>query len=281
MKMSELDEIKERMKEAGVKPKRKLRKREKWMIIGVVLIIVILLGAYIAMVLTAPTEKYWKPDNNFKMPAVDWSTMKSSYVVERTTYDQDGTQSPPINQTIGSKKSDGNFEVEIVVNVYCYIYTPHNFDSIRTMFYVSFTKLGGDYRVKELVFKYEPSDSDVRTPGFYADDLAAKNLYFTAEVGNYPTPYGSVSERMDYELWTLHQIKGINKDMRDIKDGGFSKSFQIDLYDPTTSGKSHNITFHAILHYGKYVHGFFGENWEDVHTLEARVMLYIVPEGGA
>ena len=202
--------------------------------------------------------------------------MKSSYVVERKSYnDINGTV---INQTIGSEKNDGNFRVEIVVQIDHYTYVPTDFDSVVTSFYVSFTKLGGDYTVKDLIFKYHMSDNYTRTPSFNYYCFAAKNLYFTADVGNYPTPYGAVSDRMDYELWTLHQIRGVNKDEKNIKDGGFSNSFQISLYDSTTGGTSHNITLHAILHYGKYVHGFFGENWEDVHTLDTSVVIYIVPE---
>ena len=276
--MKEIEEIKGRIRESGAKPpKRKIGKKGKIAIIMTVLVIVILLGAYIALTLTAPPpEKYWKPQREFQMPYVNWNTLNSSYVIERRITP---TYYLPINQTIGSKKSDGNFKVEIVVKVIDYTYRPHNSDIIGTMFYVSFTKLGEDYRVKELLFKYEPSDDDVRTPSFDDYYFAAKNLYFTADVGNYPTPYGSVSDRMDYELWTLHQIRGINKDVKNIKDGGFSNSFQISLYDDsTTSGKNHNITLHVILHYGKYVHGLFGEHWEDMHTLDTYVKIYIVPE---
>ncbi len=279
--MSEIEEIKDKIKESGAKPKRKMGKRGKISIIGVVGIIAILIGAVLYMILAAPPpEKYWKPEREFTMPNIDWSGVKNSYTIKRTTYDQDGTQGPIINQTIGSEKSDGFFKVEIVMDICCYLYTPSDFDSIRTSFYVSFTKLGGDYIVKELVFKYEPSDSDVRTPSFDDHYFAAKNLYFTADTGNYPTPYGTVSDRMDYELWTLHQIRGINKDKRDIKEGGFSNSFQIDLFDEYPHWVNHTITFTAILYYGKYVKGWFGSGWQDVHELSTSVVIYVVPEGG-
>ncbi len=272
--MSELEEIKEIMKESGAKPpRRKIGKRGK---IATLIVIAILIGAYVALRLTSPPpEKYWKPQKEFTMPDVDWNSISNNYTVNN---DINGTV---INQTIGSVKSNGNFRVEIAVNICCYIYTPHNFDSIRTSFYVAFTKLGGDYRVKELILKYEPSDEDVRTPSFDDYYFAAKNLYFTADVGTYPTPYGPVYDRMDYELWTLHQIRGMNKDEKDIKEGGFSNSFQISLYDSTNSGKNHSITFSAILVYGKYVDSLLGSHWEDLHKLTASVVIYIVPEGGA
>ena len=272
------DEVEETVKESEAKsPKRKIGKRGKIAIIATVIVIGIIISSYVAII-TAPQEKYCKAEKEFKMPAVDWSNIKSSYVVERKHYnDINGTV---INQTIGSKKSDGNFEVVIVVDIISYNYDPSAYDLVKTHFYIFFTKLSGDYTVKDLMLKYEPSDNDVCTPSFDDYYFAAKNLYFTADVGNYPTPYGSVSDRMDYELWTVHQIRGVNKDARDIKDGGFSNSFEIELFDSTTSGKSHNITFHAILHYGKYVHGLFGEHWEDMHTLDTYVKIYIVPEGG-
>jgi len=271
------DEVEEMVKEPGAKPpKRKMGKKEKIAIIATVLIIAILIGAYVAMIFMAPPEKYWKPEKEFKMPAVDWSTMKSSYVVERTTYDQDGAQGPLINQTIGSEKSDGNFRVEIVVDICCYIYTPHNFDSIRTGFYVSFTKLGGDYIVKNLIFKYDPSDSDVRTSSFNYNSFTSKNLYFTADTGLYSTPYHAVNCKFDYEWWTLHQIRGINKDAVDIKSGGFSSIFDIYLYDEYPEWYNHTVMFTATLYYGH--HTLFG--WQDVHELSTSVVIYIVPEGG-
>ncbi len=278
--MNEIDEINDMIKESeGKIPKQKLGKKGKIIVTATLVVVGILIGSYAAITLTAQSaEKYWRPQKEFSMPNVDWSTMKNSYVVERKHYnDINGTV---INQTIGSKKSNEYFKVEIVVKIIDYLYRPQDYDEILTKFYVSFKKLEGDYRVKELVFKYEPSDEDVRTLSFDYSYFTAKNLYFSKDVGTYPTPYGLVSNRMTYELWTLHQIRGINKDVRDIKEGGFSNVFEILLYDPTMSGKSHNITFHAILHYGRYVRGFFGSYWEDMHTLDAYVKIYIVPEGG-
>ena len=275
--MNEIEEIKDKIKETGDKPKRKLGKKGKITVIGVVIVIGILIGAYLAVTLTASQEKYWKPEREFTMPNMEWGNISSSYVLHRKITQ---TYYLPINQTIGSEKSDGFFKVEIVMDICCYLYTPSDFDSIRTSFYVSFTKLGGDYIVKELVFKYEPSDSDVRTPSFDDHYFAAKNLYFTADTGNYPTPYGTVSDRMDYELWTLHQIRGINKDKKDIKEGGFSNSFQIDLFDEYPNWTNHTITFMATLYYGKYVEGWFGDSWEDVHELSTSVVIYVIPEGG-
>ena len=277
--MDEIDEINDKIKESGAKSKRKLGKKGRIIVISSITIIAILIGAIFYVTLTSPPpEKYWKPEREFRMPVVNWSDIKNNYTVKRTHYnDINGTE---INQTIGSEKSDGFFKVEIVVDICCYLYTPSDFDSIRTSFYVSFTKLGGDYIVKELVFKYEPSDSDVRTPSFDDHYFAAKNLYFTADTGNYPTPYGTVSDRMDYELWTLHQIRGINKDKKDIKEGGFSNSFQIDLFDEYPNWTNHTITFMATLYYGKYVEGWFGDSWEDVHELSTSVVIYVIPEGG-
>ncbi len=257
--------------------KRNLSKNRKIVIIGIIVVITALIGVYITFTVTATQEKYWKPQKEFQMPDVNWSAMKSSYVVVRKIT---STYYLPINQTIGAEKSDGNFKVEIITKVLDYSYYPESPDEIHTMFYISFTKLGGNYIVKDLIFRYDPSDSEVRTPSFDDYYFAAKNLYFTADMGNYPTPYGTVSDKMDYELWTLHQIRGINKDKKDIKEGGFSNSFQIDLYDSTTSGENHSITLHAILHYGKYVHGLLGAKWEDMHTLDANVVIYIVPEKG-
>ncbi|AGB04773.1 hypothetical protein AciM339_0899 [Aciduliprofundum sp. MAR08-339] len=278
--MSEIEEIKEQIKEAGTKsPKRKIGRRGKIAIVATLVVIAILIGVYVALLLTAPPpEKYWKPQKEFTMSEVDILNLNSTYTLHRKITE---TYYLPINQTIGSEKSNGDFRVEIAVVVKDYSYYPHGADEVHTMFYLSFTKLGGDYRVKELIFKYEPSDDDVRTPSFDDHYFAAKNLYFTADVGTYPTPYGPVYDRMDYELWTLHQIRGINKDAKDIKDGGFSNSFQISLYDSTNSGKNHSITFTAILEYGKYVQGWLGSGWQDVHRLSTSVVIYIVPEGGA
>jgi len=263
--MVENEEVEEWLKETGAKRKRKLRKREKWMIIGAVLITGIIAGAYIAMVLTAPTEKYWKP-NGFKMPAVDWSTVKDSYTVQRTLYDQDGQQGPLINQTIGSERSDGRFRVEIAVKVKDYCYYPNDTDGVSTVFYVSFSKLGSDYRVKELVFKYRQSDENVSLM-LTNDPFFAANLYFTWD-------------KFDYEWRSLHEIRGINKDAQDIKEGGFSTDFEICLYDEYPHWSNHSVTMTAVLKYGRYVNGLFGSRWEDVHTLQASVILYIVPEGG-
>ncbi len=278
--MSELEEIKDKIKESGAKSKRKLGKKGKIAVIGVVWIIAILIGAVLYVTLTAPPpEKYWKPEREFTMPNIDWGVVKNSYTVKRTMYDQDGTQGPIINQTIGSEKSDGFFKVCLAVKIMDYTYRPHNFDIIGTSFSLCFLKLGGNYIVKELIFKFKPSDNDVRTPSFDDHYFAAKNLYFTADTGNYPTPYGTVSDRMDYELWTLHQIRGINKDKKDLKEGGFSNSFQIDLFDEYPNWTAHTITFTATLYYGKYVQGWFGDNWEDVHELSTSVVIYVVPEG--
>ncbi len=272
------------IKESGAKPpKRKIGKQGKIAIVMAIVMVGILIGAYLALTTPAPPpEKYWKPEKEFKMPTVDWSAMKSSYVVERKHYDDiNGTN---INQTIGSKKSDGNFEVEIVVPISHYTYVPTDFDSVVTSFYVSFTKLGGDYTVKELIFKYHMSDNYTRTPSFNYHSFAAKNLYFTADTGVYPTPYGAVGSRFDYEWWALHQVRGINKDVSNIDTGGFSSVFQIfcqaSLYDQYPHWENHTVTFTAILEYGKYVHGWLGDHWEDVHTLDTSVKLYIVPEGG-
>ncbi len=261
--------------------RKNFSRNRKIAIIGTLVVITILIGVYIAFTVTATQEKYWKPQKEFQMPDVNWSAMKSGYILKRNVLNLSSNNNPEmINQTIGSENIDGDFKVEITVDICCYIYIPNGFDSIRTSFCISFTKLSGNYIVKDLIFKYDPSDGDVRTPSFDDYYFAAKNLYFTADMGNYPTPYGTVSDKMDYELWSLHRICGINKDEVDIKNGGFSNSFQIDLYDSTTSGENHSITLHAILHYGKYVHGLLGANWEDVHTLDANVVIYIVPEKG-
>ncbi len=259
--------------------RRNFGRNRKIAIIGALVVITGLIGVYIAFTVVATQEKYWKPQKEFTMPEVDWKSISNNSSVIRKSYDDiNGTV---INQTIGSEKNNGDFRVEIAVVVKDYSYYPQGADEVHTMIYLSFTKLGGDYRVKELIFKYEPSDDDVRTPSFDDHYFAAKNLYFTADVGTYPTPYGPVYDRMDYELWTLHQIRGVNKDARDIKDGGFSNSFQISLYDSTNSGKNHSITFTAILVYGKYGQGWLGSGWQDVHELSTSVVIYVVPERGA
>ena len=277
--MDEIKEIKEQIKESGAKQKRKIGKRGRIIVISSITIIAILIGAIFYVTLTSPPpEKYWKPEREFRMPVVNWSDIKNNYTVKRTHYnDINGTV---INQTIGSEKSDGFFKVCLAVKIMDYTYRPHNFDIIGTSFSLCFVKLGGDYTVKELIFKFKPSDSDVRTPSFDDHYFAAKNLYFTADTGNYPTPYGTVSDRMDYELWTLHQIRGINKDKKDIKEGGFSNSFQIDLFDEYPNWTNHTITFTATLYYGKYVQGWLGSGWQDVHELSTSVVIYVIPEGG-
>ncbi len=272
--MSEIEEIKEQIKEAGTKPpRRRIGKRGKIAIVATALVIAILIDAGVAIV-TAPKHKYTKPDNKFVMPDVDWNTLKSSYVVKRTLYnDISGTV---INQTIGSKKSNGDFRVEIVVNICCYIYTPHYSDSIRIGFYVSFKKLGGDYRVKELIFKYNMSDEEVvaqRTPLVY---VHSTNLYFMMDP--YKTP--AYENTVDYEWIVFHRRRGINKDAKDIKEGGFSNNFDIYLYDEYPHWYNHTITLSAILVYGKYVQGWLGSGWQDVHELSTSVMIYVVPEGG-
>ena len=63
--MNEMEEI---IKESGAKPpKRKIGKKEKITIIATVLVIAILIGAYVAMILTAPPpEKYWKPEKELR-----------------------------------------------------------------------------------------------------------------------------------------------------------------------------------------------------------------------
>ena len=62
------DEVEEIVKESGAKsPKRKMGKKRKIAIIATVLVIAILIGAYVAMILTAPPpEKYWKPEKELR-----------------------------------------------------------------------------------------------------------------------------------------------------------------------------------------------------------------------
>ncbi len=268
--MSEMEEINDKIKESGAKQKRKIGKRGRIIVISSITVIAILIGAIFYVTLTSPPEKYWKPDKEFTMPNVDWSSVKNNYTVKRTHYnDINGTV---INQTIGSEKSNGKFRVELVVNIQDYTYRPKNFDIIGTIFYLSFTKMSGDYRVKELVFHYEFGDDKLSTNGLDYYYAATKNLYFTADEGN----YHGYTYRINYEWWVLQELRGINKDAKDIKDGGFCNDFQINLFDSYPHWTNHTITMSATLYYGHP--SLLG--WQDVHSLSTSVVIYVVPEGG-
>ncbi len=230
----------EAIKKLREERKRKLRRR---LLIGTIAIVIIavVISAYAFYESTQDT--YWKPDKVMKIPSVNWSAVNDSYIVKRTTYDQDGTQAPPINKTIGNEKSDGKFRVCILTKIKSYTYDPYSCDMLKTVPEVFAEKVEGDYVVKELVFHYD---------------------------------FGGYAEKISYEWWKMHQLRGINKDANDIKECGFSWDFQIDMYDAYPHWVNHTITLTATLYYGHPT--IFG--WQDVHKLSISVVIYVVPEGG-
>jgi len=265
------DEVEEILKESGAKsPKRKMGKKGEIAIIATVLVIAILIGAYVAMIFMAPPEKYWKPEKEFKMLDVDWSIIKSSYVVERTTYDQDVS-----NRSIGQSNGNSMFLIRILEVLGSYDYDPSDYDSLWIYPYIYSEKISdSNYKIKSLEFKFDyGNDSNVSYLSLTEDKIAAKNLYFDVTPRKYNT-------KLYYEWMDNFRITGENKNGEDIKEDGFSFPMKILFFDTYPHWYNHTITFTTILEYGKYVHGWFGTHWEDVHKLSASVVIYVVPEGG-
>jgi len=158
------------------------------------------------------------------------------------------------------------------VELRSYSYDPYDYDMLKTVPELYAEKIGGNYVVKELVFHYNFGDDKLSTTSIIYHDFKAKNLYFLATEGN----FDGYAEKISYEWWKLHQLRGINKDAKDIKECGFSWDFQIDMDDEYPHWMNHTITLSATLYYGHPT--VFG--WQDVHRLSTSVVIYVVPEGG-
>ncbi len=248
--------------------KRKVRKR---FVIGIssAVIIIIIISAYAFY--DSVQDTYWKPDKVMKIPSVNWNAVNDSYVVKRKYYN-DEINGTIINKTIGDEKSNGKFRVCILTKIKSYVYRPGEDDILSTVPEVFAEKVGGDYVVKELVFHYDFGDGYLSTTSIMYHNFEAKNMYFLATEGN----FDGYAEKISYEWWVLHQLRGINKDAKDIKECGFSWDFEIDMDDEYPHWVNHTITLTATLYYGHPT--IFG--WQDVHKLSASVVIYVVPEGG-
>ena len=275
--MGELEEINDKIKESGAKPKRKLGKRGKITVIGVVGIIAILIGAVLYVTLTAPpSEKFWKPQNEFTMPTEDWNKVRENYLLERGNSDVD-----PLNKTIGNFIKNDKFVVYLKEDLKRY--DAHNDGTgelwIRPYLYAERME-DTSYRIKELVFHF--SYGDDRNVSYVSMDwrkLGAKNLYFDVAPGKYKGPYGTYDNKLDSNWMNYYRIVGVNKEGEDIKDCGFTFPMQLLFFDEYPNWTNHTITFTATLYYGKYVHGWFGSEWQDMHELSTFVEIYVVPEG--
>ncbi len=274
--MTEIEEINDKIKESGAKPKRKLGKGGKIAIIGVVIVIGIFIGAYLAVTLTVSQEKFWKPQNEFTMPTEDWNKVRENYLLERGNSDVD-----PLNKTIGNFIKNDKFVVYLKEDLKRY--DAHN-DGTGELWIQPYLYAGriGDtsYRIKELVFHF--SYGDDRNVSYLSMDwrkLGAKNLYFDVTSGKYSGPYGTYDNKLDSDWMNYYRIVGVNKDGEDIKDCGFTFPMQLLFFDEYPNWTNHTITFTATLYYGKYVNGWFGSGWQDVHELSSSVEIYVVPEG--
>ena len=274
--MSEMEEINDKIKESEAKPKRKLGKKGKIVIIGTVVVIVIIISAMLYTTLSAPPEKYWKPKSVFAMPDIDWNNINGSYILERTAVDNDGFKG-----YIGAKDENTIFSVKIIIKISSYDYDPNDYDSLWIYPYLYAERIGNtSYRIKELVFHF--SYGDDRNVSYVSMDwrkLGAKNLYFDVTPGKYKGPYGTYDNKLDSDWMNYYKIVGVNKDAEYIKDCGFTFPMQLLFFDEYPNWTNHTIIFTATLYYGKYVHGWFGSGWQDVHELSTSVVIYIVPEG--
>jgi len=265
------DEVEEIVKESGAKsPKRKMGKKGKIAIIATVLVIAILIGAYVAMIFMAPSEKYWKPEKEFKMPAVDWNKVNSSYTIIRS---HNGLIHH-LRKSIGIKQIN-IFKIYFIINITKYAADIDGTGYLDLVIYTQAQKVKDcDYKIKSLEFKFDyGNDSNVSYLSLTGDKIAAKNLYFDVTPRKYNT-------KLYYEWMDNFRITGENKNGEDIKEAGFSFPMKILFFDTYPHWYNHTITFTTILEYGKYVHGWFGTHWEDVHKLSASVVIYVVPEGG-
>ncbi len=276
--MSELEEIKEMMRESRAKPpKRKIGKRGKIAMVVTVLVIAILIGAYMALALTAPSpEKYWKPKREFKMPNVDWNSTNSSYFLSRV---HDGTIHH-LGKLIGVRKIQ-NFGLYLIINISKYAAdTDGSGDLYLQVNLHSTIFLKTHNEIKSLEFKFDyGNDSNVSYLSLTWNKLAAKNLYFDVTPGRYTGPWGTFDNKLDYEWMDNFRITGVNKNGKDIKDAGFSFPMQLLFFDTYPHWYNHTIRFTAILEYGEYVHGWFGVHWQNMHELRTSVVLYVIPEG--
>ncbi len=256
--MNELEEIIDKIKESPQRSKKKLGKKGK-IIISVVSVIAILIGAILYVTLTAPlSEKYWKPHEGFTMPNVDWRSIKDSYLLERGKNDID-----PLNKRIGNFVEDDKFIVYLYVDLKSYEAHSDGTGALWIHPYVYAERTGKTtYRIKELVFQISYEDGKNESNVFLeSSESRIKNLYF---------PYD-----MNY-----YKIEGVNKDAKDIKDCGFEIPMKLYFFDEYPNWINYTITFTATLYYGKYVEGWIGSGWQDVHKLSTSVEIYIVPEGG-
>ncbi len=269
--MSEMEEIKERIKESeGKLPKRKIGKRGKIAILGTVIVIVILIGAYLTITLPPLQEKYWKPDREFVMPNVDWNKTNSSYVLGRGLNDID-----PLTQVIGNKVSKNKFIISFIISLIRYdAHTDGTGDLWLQPYLYAEKNRSSEYRIKELEFHF--SYGNDRNVSYWSIDwckLKAKNIYLDVTPIK-SGPYGPYYTKLDSD-WDNQKIVGVNKDAKDIKDCGFSFPMQLSFFDKYPHWTNHTITMSATLYYGHPT--LLG--WQDVHELRTSVKIYVVPWG--
>ncbi len=89
---------------------------------------------------------------NAKATGGDTDSVPGYLVIMRTPYDQDGSEAPVINKTIGNANQDDKFGVVVVAHVKSYHYDPYEEDIVK----LSITGIGvkgenaGDYKIKWL-----------------------------------------------------------------------------------------------------------------------------------
>ncbi len=277
--MGEMEEINDKIKESGAKPKRKLGKKGKITVIGVVGIIAILIGAVLYVTFTAPPpEKYWKPDKEFTMPDVNSNHISGSYVLDRMRDDK----VHHINDFVEAETTNLSYRLALEVNISKYAADIDGTGELWIQPYLYAERVGNtSYRIKELVFHF--SYGDDRNVSYVSMDwrkLGAKNLYFDVTPGKYSGPYGIYDNKLDSDWMNYYRIVGVNKDGKDIKDCGFTFPMRMLFFDGYPNWTNHTITFTATLYYGKYMQGWLGDSWEDVYELSTSVVIYVVPEGG-
>ncbi len=262
------EENDETIKRLKYERKRRIMKRVAIAMVAIV-IVGILIAAY--SFYEASQDTYFRPEGTLNKPDVNWGQMNDSLIVKRVTYENISGYS--INKTIGSEKSDSNFKVELREYVANYEYVPgggpERIDEIASSPLLYVEKIGNNnYEVKELIFKYKFNDYEIEA--LTGDYINAKNLYFLSTEGN----FDGYSDKIEYEWRELHQLRGVNKDAKDIKECGFTFEMDFLMFDDVPF-MNHTITLTATLYYGH--HTIFG--WQDVHSLSADVKIYVVPEG--